>query len=61
VYPNRYPDAHEEGSLVTDLEDAVLWVLVVLLLWAMPLGLLGAAAGAQDQPWHRQRGSILTA
>ena len=40
-------DAHGGGSLVTNLEDAVFWVLVVVPMWAMPFGLLGAAAGAR--------------
>jgi hypothetical protein len=36
-----------------NLGDAVWWTLVVLLLWALPLGVIGAAAGSL--PAHRRR------
>jgi hypothetical protein len=29
-----------------NLGDAISWTLITLLLWALPLGILGAAAGS---------------
>ncbi|HEX2375452.1 MAG TPA: hypothetical protein VHO93_15835 [Actinomycetota bacterium] len=34
-----------------NLDDAVWWLLIVLALWALPLGVLGAAAGS----WRARR------
>jgi hypothetical protein len=41
----------------TNLGDAIWWTLPVLVLWALPLGILGAAAGRR----LRRRGPIPTA
>ena len=34
----------------TNLGDAIWWTLPVLVLWALPLGVLGAAAGRRPTP-----------
>jgi hypothetical protein len=39
--------AHRERSLVTNLEEAAFWVVVFAPIWAMPFGLLGAAASVE--------------
>ncbi|MFL6273534.1 MAG: hypothetical protein ACJ75A_26045 [Actinomycetes bacterium] len=36
-----------------NLGDATWWILIVLVLWALPLGVLGAAAGSA--PGRRRR------
>jgi hypothetical protein len=41
----------------TNLGDAIWWTLPVLVLWALPLGILGAAAGRR----FRRRAPIPTA
>jgi hypothetical protein len=33
-----------------NLGDATWWTLIVLVLWALPLGVLGAAAGLNRPP-----------
>jgi hypothetical protein len=33
-----------------NLGDATWWILIVLVLWALPLGVLGAAAGRRPIP-----------
>jgi len=39
------------GNLVgANLGDAIWWTLIVLVLWALPLGVLGAAAGRRPIP-----------
>jgi hypothetical protein len=38
-------DADSGIGVGTNLSDAIWWTLVVLVLWTMPLGVLGAAAG----------------
>jgi hypothetical protein len=39
-----------------NLDDAVWWSLMVLVLWALPLGVLGAAAGSARARRRRARG-----
>ena len=41
-----------------NLGDAVWWTLVVLGLWALPLGVIGAAAGSL--PARRRRQAVST-
>jgi hypothetical protein len=38
------------SELGTNLGDAIWWTLPVLVLWALPLGMLGAAAGRRPIP-----------
>jgi hypothetical protein len=46
------------GNLVgANLGDAVWWTLIVLVLWALPLGVLGAAAGSARARRRRARAS----
>ena len=42
------------GMVGANLGDAIWWTLVLLALWALPLGVLGAAAGSARA--HRRRG-----
>ena len=39
-------DADGGVGMGANLGDAIWWTLVVLALWALPLGVLGAAAGS---------------
>ena len=34
------------GGMGANLSDAIWWTLIVLALWALPVGVLGAAAGS---------------
>jgi hypothetical protein len=44
------------GNLVgANLGDAIWWTLIVLVLWALPLGVLGAAAGSARARRRRAR------
>ena len=38
-------DADSGVGVGANLGDAIWWTLVVLVLWTMPIGVLGAAAG----------------
>jgi cytochrome c-type biogenesis protein CcmH/NrfF len=38
-----------------NLGDAVWWTLIVLVLWALPLGVIGAAAGSARARRRRAR------
>jgi cytochrome c-type biogenesis protein CcmH/NrfF len=38
-----------------NLGDAIWWTLIVVVLWALPLGVLGAAAGSAPARRRRAR------
>jgi hypothetical protein len=46
-------DADSGVGMGANLGDATWWTLIVLVLWALPLGVLGAAAGSA--PGRRRR------
>jgi hypothetical protein len=43
-------DADGGSGMGANLGDAIWWTLVVLVLWALPLGAIGAAAGRRARP-----------
>ena len=50
--PRWYRQGHgllldgDGGGMGANLSDAIWWTLIVLALWALPVGVLGAAAGS---------------
>jgi hypothetical protein len=48
-------DGDGGGGMGTNLADAVAWTLGVVLLWASPLGVIGAAAGRARTRRRRAR------
>jgi hypothetical protein len=49
-------DADSGVGLGANLGDATWWTLIVLALWALPLGVIGAAAGSAPARRRRTRG-----
>jgi hypothetical protein len=49
-------DADGPVGVGANLGDAVVWTLLILLLWALPLGVIGAAAGSLPSRRRRRRG-----
>ena len=51
----------DAGGMGTNLGDAIWWTLIVLVLWALPLGVIGAAAGsAGTRRWRAREQADLT-
>jgi hypothetical protein len=48
-------DGDQGGGIGTNLGDAIWWTLWALALWALPLGVLGAAAGSARARRRRAR------
>ena len=48
-------DADSGVGVGANLGDAIWWMLVVLVLWTMPIGVLGAAAGGVRARRRRDR------
>jgi hypothetical protein len=52
-------DADSGVGMGANLGDAIWWTLIVLVLWALPIGVLGAAAGRAWARWRaRGRGGL---